>query len=118
MKKLILLVIASFSLAYAQQNIDFSLEVDKCKKGDAHSCAIIGDVFAMGKDGVKIDFYSAAKYYKLSCKKGDSKGCYMLSKCHEKGNSVPISPKHKNKYLKKSCELKYQKACDELKKVK
>lgn len=118
MKKTILLTIATLSLSFAQSNLDFNTEVKKCKKGSGESCLHIGDMFANGKNDITTDYFSAAKYYKLSCKKGEGEGCYMLSQCHEKGNSVPVSPKMKKKYLKKSCKLKYQKACNELKQLK
>lgn len=59
-----------------------------CMGGDQVGCANLGYMYANGIDGVKRDYYMAAKYFDLSCKAGVVSSCNNLGVLYMNGTGV------------------------------
>ena len=65
----------------------------------------------------KQDFANAMKWGQQSCALSDAQGCFYVGALHNDGQGVPSSKTEANIWYKKSCDLGYQPACEQMQEI-
>ncbi len=85
---------------------DLPLAIDayvKACKNDRTQCVTLGDAYAKGELGLKVNYTKAKKYYAQACKGKSAIGCYRLGNLYYKGNGVKKSYGKAKVYYEQSC---------------
>lgn len=69
-------------------------------------------VWMGGRSVMAAEESSEVTAYKHACKSGDAVACFELGYLYENGMGMKPDTKEALKYYKKSCEQKYQFACE------
>jgi TPR repeat protein len=67
----------------------------------------LGDAYAKGELGLKVNYAKAKKYYSQACKAKSAIGCYRLGNLYYKGNGVKKSYVQAKVYYEQSCKSKH-----------
>lgn len=85
----------------------------QCGKGEARSCAILGDMLSRGKWANRDDA-RAAEVFKKACTLGDEHGCNGLGVAYLDGKGVPKDEARGVELLRKACDAGSAKGCTSL----
>jgi TPR repeat protein len=75
----------------------------KACKNDRIQCVSLGDAYAKGELGLKVNYAKAKEYYDRACKGKSAIGCYRLGNLYYKGHGVKKSYAKAKVYYGQSC---------------
>jgi TPR repeat protein len=116
MKKISLLTILLLG-TYIHLNA-FTFEENKkaCDAGNAKGCLLLAFMYEDGQ-GVRQDYFKAAKLYTKACDAGEAKGCLLLAFMYEDGKGVRKDESIAKEYYGKACDNGDIGGCKEYKKL-
>ena len=88
-----------------------------CRYDNGQGCTNLGRMFEHGVSVQKSPFQASQLYHK-GCELNDGMGCYNLAIQFEQGHGVKKDLAKYARYLRISCDLKYQPACEEINSVR
>lgn len=81
-----------------------------CLGGYGPACTSLGDLYRL--EGGFNSRKKAIGLYEEGCKKNDGAACFVLGTYYKSGDMVKRNEAKSIKFLKRACELKYEKACE------
>ena len=103
--------------AWAANVPDFRETLQAAERGDAHAQALLGNMYANGRD-VRQDYAEAVRWYRQAAAQGFAQAQYNLGVMYETGRGVRQDLALAQEWYGKACQNGDQDGCDNYQRLK